>query len=742
MSIHDEVIAGVHRILGVNGLLVRDGLTHSEIQFQYALRVAEGFTRPENPDDARTRINLQEAQTGTGKTLGYLVPLLLCSALTGKRVMVSTHTRALQKQILDKDAALAQRWVAEVTGRALTVRRRVGRANYLSPFGCQQLLAELESATPPAKAEADCLERILAWLNATDKLGRPQNSGVLDDCLADLELDTLPAGISRGRITLNQDCPAAEQQHYLTDVALSKAADVVVVNHALLMMHAFRWAQILDDQQGDEARTARFIVADEADRLPDAAASIIGADLTLHQMMMLAQDVGKLYPGASNAVEAIQTLHDEVKAMRTPSTAVLALLEGDDNSQRLAQRVVQANNAAKAVASRISRLLTRGEAELGQHDKLARFVDMSNDLALFATAMQAHDNTAVVSWSPVRAYPALRIGRPNPGRLLSRLWRDRTDAMDDTLPSPDPLDAILFTSATLSVPGKPMPMAFDEFAQSVGVIRVPRKGESISIHRAQTDLYAQFEPARFGDLQFVLADPRVPNPSAGDGAETDRHESNPEWLDYCAHVVDQAWESGGRVLVLTLSHADTRALHERLQGRPVAEHLLWHHAGEPLHSLTANYINAERAVLLTPGGWEGLDLPGMVPNLVISRIPFTPPQNADAEILRTHLAALGYAPDKIKAALASKATNAARRKLAQGIGRAIRTKTDKATIWIADPRFPLPEIMEGSLDPILMDALPRHVQRMMLHCIPPRFRSSSFAEAKLCLRDNGLYRPD
>jgi ATP-dependent DNA helicase DinG len=759
-NLHQDVMTGVEAILGEAGMLVRDGMAYSSIQFEYARRVAEGFSREEDAGDARTRINMLEAQTGTGKTLGYLVPLMLYAANTGERVMVSTFTRMLQKQILDKDAKLAQRWVAEYCGRKLTVCRRIGRGNYVSVTGCELLLTELERSDSDRNDEMAFLEHLIEWLDAKSANGEHINSGALDDFLFEKGIDELPPGIQRARIMLRPESPEDEQVQYQRDLTQSKAADVLVVNHALLVMHAYRWSQMLDDTTVESGRRTRVMVVDEADRLPDAATTIIGADLTLHGMNALACEVGQLFAEAKDAAHAIATLHDSVQAMLRVSDKdkrVTAILVGDAKSAELAKNVAYANNATQAVSSKLVKLLenSRGDNKAASENmaKLARFVDMANDLALFAAAMQSHDNTAVVSWSPVLEYPSLRVGKPNPGRVLSRLWRDdvtRQGKNDnifghEALPEPEQIKAILFTSATLSVPGKPLPVAFDDFASSIGVLRFPRNGQDTPLHRVQLDLYAQFAPDRFGSLQFVLADPRVPNPSihAEDTTATDDRlwRSNTEWLDYAAHVIEQAWTSGSRVLALTLSRADTNAIAERLLARPLAENVLIHREGETLSTLRKRYVGNERAILLTPGGWEGLDMPGMVSNLVITRIPFAPMDGSESEILRAHLFAQGMARDRVEMVVKARITHAARRKLAQGIGRAIRARDDVATVWIADPRFPMPESMSCSLDPIIMEATPRKIQHMMLSCIPERFLDGAFLKAQLCVRDGGLHRP-
>ena len=68
---------------------------------------------------------LAEAETGTGKTLAYLIPAVRST----DKVLISTHTRSLQDQLVHRDLPAVQ--------KATGVRRRVallkGRSNYLCP---------------------------------------------------------------------------------------------------------------------------------------------------------------------------------------------------------------------------------------------------------------------------------------------------------------------------------------------------------------------------------------------------------------------------------------------------------------------------------------------------------------------------------------------------------------------------------------------------------------------------------
>ncbi len=145
----------------------------------------------------------------------------------------------------------------------------------------------------------------------------------------------------------------------------------------------------------------------------------------------------------------------------------------------------------------------------------------------------------------------------------------------------------------------------------------------------------------------------------------------------------------GRTLVLVPSYADV----ERLQ--PMVPGARFHRPDESVQRVLDEYQATKGCCLITPGAWVGADLPGMVQNLVIPRIPFPPRDDGN-----------GHMVEILSMALV---------KLAQGIGRAIRKNDDDAILWFADPRMPIPDsiteetglLPSPSGNPTLLGAIPK-----------------------------------
>lgn len=738
----DQLLADIDAILGEQGVIAQEpGYRYSRQQHEYARRAGAGLVRFDAAA-GRAAINMLQAATGTGKTLGYLVPLMLYAARSKPvaRVAISTYTRHLQKQIEDKDAVVARKWVKERTGKDLTVAVRLGIGNFGSAVACARHRDALAKQGAAHFEEAIAfLDDLIDWLDETDKHGQPVHSGILHDYFAQVGLSACPNGIVLDRIALDFKSPESEQSAYKRMAVISRKADVLIVNHALLAMNAYRWASLLDDR--DKRRIAA-LVCDEADRLPDAAESVLSTGIALHSLTSACDAVG--LPTARDAAAA---LYAYATAFKVPAKEAMAITQ----REAFAHQIETALKVMRPAAAQGSRFLASSmdmvdEIRSEKRRNMAVFVDAVNELAAIAEAIGRPDNSAIVTWSPVRQYPSLCVGKPNSARILSRLWAPRDWEDNPAAPPRSYLDAVLFTSATLEVPGQDLPRAFDDLASAVGVIRHPHKTQKDKngnepgqpIHNVCLDLYGRFEPDRFGSMEVVLADPRVVAPTLSDCDDNGKYVTNPDWLDYAATMIRQAAQRGGRTLVLALSWQDTAALAKRLADLP---QLVEHKQGQPLQEVKNQYVAKPDAVMISPSAWEGVDLPGMVNQLVVTRIPYAPLGGGADLIRRVDLEARGYDKDRIDSILQKGMENGTRRKLAQGLGRGIRKVDDCVTVWIADPRFPLPESFSDSLDEVLMDAPPRRTRPVLRHCIPLRFRETTYQQAALWLLDGRLYSP-
>jgi ATP-dependent DNA helicase DinG len=199
---------------------------------------------------------LLQAPTGTGKSLAYLIP----SILSGKRVVVSTATKALQDQLANKDLP----FLAEHLGVPFTHAILKGRSNYL----CRAELARIEDDNPALHAS------IVAKLDAL--WDDPSNYAEQDDVGVE-DKDWRKLTIGSGDCPGKSQCPFGEICFSEKAKANAREAQVIVVNHALLLTDLW-----LSEATGDQATMLGdydILIMDEAHELPDYATSVWGVTL-------------------------------------------------------------------------------------------------------------------------------------------------------------------------------------------------------------------------------------------------------------------------------------------------------------------------------------------------------------------------------------------------------------------------------------------------------------------------------
>ena len=248
----------------------------------------------------------------------------------------------------------------------------------------------------------------------------------------------------------------------------------------------------------------------------------------------------------------------------------------------------------------------------------------------------------------------------------------------------------LFVSATLAV-------GSDDFGPFLRTVGGPREARP---------LWVGIED--FGEMTFALADRSVPKPFDED------RERTPAFDDYAAGVLRAAMAEGGRVLALAPSFADVDEIARRVEG------VIAHRRGERLAAHLEAFRSSANGVLVTPAAWAGTDLPGLLDHVAILRIPFLPPEAGRAGLLRRLLESRGHDGANADGILFDRNRREAVRRLAQGLGRGIRGPDDRVRLWIADPRFPLPDTLVGD-ERSLLGQGPAARHRHLAGAIPHRF---------------------
>ena len=250
-------------IFDTHGLLARHlpGYTRRVAQEDMARMVDEALSH-------RQHLAV-EAGTGIGKTFGYLVPALL----SGQRTAISTGTLTLQDQLFKRDLPL----LGAVVGRPVRVALLKGRSNYL----CRQRLETARQGAVRDPVLLDRLESVSHWVRAT-------GHGDLTE-MGDFSEDySLRAWItSTTENCLGSRCPQLDDCFLVEARRRALAADVVVVNHHLLLadltLKEAGFGQLLPDLDA--------VIVDEAHQLPEIAQQFFGVSLGSRELQNLARDV-------------------------------------------------------------------------------------------------------------------------------------------------------------------------------------------------------------------------------------------------------------------------------------------------------------------------------------------------------------------------------------------------------------------------------------------------------------------
>lgn len=667
-------------------------------QTQYADLTAKALL---GEPDVRGLMTLLEGETGVGKTLGYLVPLCLHLGLTGKKGLVSTYTLHLQRQIVHREFQAAAQVAQMMTGVTLSVAPQKGRRNFVSQSRVRDLSFALKDEGQLDDVTKKALDSLADF--PSGDIGEWQ------------EANELPAKVKVGDICLLPGSDATECWAYLAHKEAAKDADVLVVTHALLMHSCKTWNSAFGKgSEGEPPFDAAII--DEADRLPSAAESVFNARVSVPMVESIARSMQSHgFSGASDVVEKWRGWMDDQFAILSSKYSSAFKRDGAGGFVVLGdQRTEAMLSDARDLADLLSSQLRKGVASCRHkmsNDDAEEISAIAHQLTEFVDVCDnpgSAYSSPVVRWSPVRTYGSFSTVPLWPGRLVTRLWRERKDG------SQPYLRTIVMTSATLDAPGQNKARFFD-FRDQIGL-------------NAKFDNYneagsASLSPEIFGKMDFVLADRRVPKPSP---EGSDGEFSDPDWIKYVARAIRAARDKGGRSLVILPSYRDVAKIAE--EARSLGVDLIEQRPGERVSDHLPAFTSPANpnGVFITPTAWEGVDLPGILRHVIIPRIPFAVRDNARNRALLDKFLSRGLDENKASGILYIHSNANTRRKLRQGFGRGIRSPHDSVTLWVLDPRFPLPDSLAGNRK-LRQPNLPVPAFMQLAACIPERFRSGIFS---------------
>ncbi|MGE5154301.1 MAG: ATP-dependent DNA helicase [Bdellovibrio bacteriovorus] len=541
-------------VFGPGGLLASQlqGYTHRSQQQAMAECVAEVI--------AAAGTLICEAGTGTGKTFAYLVPALL----SGRKVLISTGTKALQDQLFHRDLPLVRR----ALGVAVRATLLKGRANYLCRHRLRLAVEDPLRTEPQLRSQ---LRQVQDWSKATRR----------GDC-AELPIPedapVWPLVTSTSDNCLGPSCTDWQDCHLVAARREAQAADLVVVNHHLFCADL----ALKDEGFGEILPGADCFILDEAHQLPEVASSFFGTAVSGRQLLDLARDTELEY--RREAGDVPELLERAAGLRRAVQDLRLRLGEGDRRGPwqelRADAAVVRALEALggrlAALAAGLRVLQGRGK---GLDACLARGTDLEARLALLC----GEEAPEQVRWFETQGRGFRLHQTP---LQVDQVFRDQMG---------QGRAAWVFTSATLAVGD-----AFDHFSGQLG------------IDAARTECWDS--PFDYAHQALWFVPQGMPEPADPS--------YNGRVLDLACELIGY---SRGRAFLLFTSYRALREVAEGIEGRISYPVLIQGTAPRP--ELLERFRTLGNAVLLgTASFWEGVDVRGEALScVVIDRLPFASP---------------------------------------------------------------------------------------------------------------------
>src|SRR5947209_1208783 len=633
-SLGSKFVERIRAIFSENGLLSKAANFEFRPQQQ---EMAAAVARALEED----RHLVVEAGTGVGKSLAYLAPAILFALEHHKKAIVSSHTINLQEQLLYKDIPILKK-VLPVEFEASLMK---GRQNYLCPRRLERALQQAnEVFTGPEQSE---LTRLAEWASTTR-----------DGSLSDLSIEPDPKVwtqvCSEPHICTQKTCGQNVLCFYQRARKRLLAADLLVMNHTLLFMLLGR----PDEQEERESGFLfpnDFIIFDEAHTVEQVASRQVGIGISQYGLRSTIQ---RLYNARTrkglftvmrdaNGVRLAAELVDDLDAFFAAVEAKSDFRKGREFRVRVPDFIPDTiTGRLTALQVRLADVIKRADDEFlkAELQELGRRIrDTRDGIAIFLEQSAREHVYWIERTGKTTQFFSLNAAPVNLAPVLRRMiFRENC--------------CCVMTSATLAVGRADLTY----FRERIGA--------------TEADPLQLGSPFNFQRQMKMFIVQKMPDPrDAGYHKELER------WIAHFTQKTD------GRAFVLFTSYRDLQQVAGEMQEFFAKQkmNLLVQGAGAPRGKLLEQFKTTSRSVLFgTDSFWSGVDVPGeALSNVIITRLPFAVPDTPLIEAKLELIEARGGD------AFTEFSLPEAVLKLRQGVGRLIRTKTDRGIVVILDNRI-------------------------------------------------------
>ncbi|MDA3019959.1 MAG: ATP-dependent DNA helicase [Actinomycetota bacterium] len=508
-----------------------------------------------------------QAGTGTGKTIAYLVPVIVA----GKKTVVTTATKALQDQLANKDLPFLVKELSSYVNRPITFAILKGRSNYI----CRQRLAELNGEAEKKSRKNDLptllevdemsqsvrreIELISEWVKTT-------TSGDMAD------ISWSPSDRAMKAVSVGSDeCPGARRCPVggtcFSEIARFKAseADIVVVNTHLYGLHVASGGQLLPEHE--------VLIVDEAHGLEDTMSDTVGVSLHAGNF--------NFFAGVVKRIIADQKVISDIVNIGMMLDEVLSPTHGQRMTAPLPLEVTAVLAEGRRIVARILDVLRAIETkDDDSNQRKLRAQTLASRLADTIDVALKTDDTYVPYVAGTVDHPKLDIAPLDVGPVLDAgVWQKTT--------------AIL-TSAT-----------------------VPNKmAERIGLPVSRTRMCNVESPFDYQSHAVLYCAKHLPNPNSPDFTNL--------MHDELFHLIAAA---GGRTLALFTSYRALDLAVEAMRKR-LTNTILSQREYQKTQLVKLFTEDESSCLFATSGFFQGIDIPGRTLSLVtIDRIPFPRPDD-------------------------------------------------------------------------------------------------------------------
>lgn len=631
----------MEEIFGPNGLFAKHHPDYEYRPGQVAMAnaVADAL--------GNSRHLLVEAGTGTGKTLAYLVPAIAL----GRRVIISTGTKNLQEQLYYKDIPFLQR----VLPRPFRASYLKGRSNYLCLLRLQR--AEM-SPVLEGLEEMDYFDEVRKWAYTTNIGDRA-------------ELKTMPENIgfwrhidARSDICVGSKCPNFDPCFITKARQAAVESEIVIVNHHLffadLALRGREYGQVLPDYSA--------VIFDEAHQLEDVASMYFGSQVSSYQVDDLVGDISRLM--ITDVAAAVELTKASARVTRfasqfwmgftgqDPTASLPITLKGDGRFAIRQAMFVRKDRSGKHAPTPIGERFVNLKSAL---ERLRSGLEVIKDAppemdAILRRVEQVlfdlefiilGDDRNFIYWAERRGRGVFLQATPID---VSGLLSDKLFNIIDT-DNENSVDSVVLTSATLTSNS-----SFEFIKSRLGIEDAEELiADSNFDYQRQAILY----------LPPQMPDPRDANFTEAAAAE----------------IVNIINATQGRAFVLCTSNSSMDMLRDLVAAR--VDFPIYKQGEGSRTGILDQFRNTPHAVLFaTSSFWQGVDVRGEALScVIIDKLPFAVPSDPVIAARQRFIDETGgssFTDYSVPSAIIT---------LKQGLGRLIRSTTDRGVLSVLDPRL-------------------------------------------------------